>query len=45
MLGSLSVNDQACTTLGTAESIIGYRTINGTTGRFLDGVICDGGLF
>jgi hypothetical protein len=45
VLGSILVNDQACSTLGTAEAVISYRTINGVTNRFLDGVVMDGGLF
>jgi hypothetical protein len=45
VLGSVLVNDQACSTLGVAEQVIAYRTINGTTGRFIDGVIADGGIF
>jgi hypothetical protein len=43
-LGSVFVNDQACTTLGTAERVIGYTTLNGVAGRYLDNVILDGGV-
>jgi hypothetical protein len=45
VLGSLYLNDEACSVLGTAEPVIAYRTNNGVTGRFLDGVILDAGIF
>jgi hypothetical protein len=44
VLGSIFVNDQACLVLGTAESVISYKTLNSVTARFLDNVVLDGGI-
>lgn len=45
VMGSMLLNDQACATLGTAEAIVSFKTLNGVTGRFLDNVIIDSGAF